>query len=162
MVYENYLKNGYRGYKCEKCDNVGKGEEIAALFVWKGFSVTESAIGGSYSMSQSFYVNKAAIAEYVEENNLELTFGALATGNVSGLSVKPALDGEKVLANEFDNLLHDYFEIKITGISGELAAKKVIFCGYVVVNGELMFLDKEETKSELIGYSYNELIGINA
>ena len=159
MAYENYFEAGYRGYKCDRCEDVNKDEKIDALFTWKGYSYSEVAMGGTFSVTQAFFVNKKAIAEYESEG---FSFGVLATGNANGGAKTPSLDDEKVLSIKFNSIVHDYIEIKVNGITDGYFDANIIFCAYVVDKGEMFYLDNNETKVELTGVSYNNLAGINA
>ena len=86
-----------------------------------------------------------------------------------GKAIITIVDGGKVLSNEFKNLVHDYFEIKVSGISEELFETNIVFCAYVIDNGDVSYLDGEATeidgetvyvgatKKEVCGVAYNDL-----
>ncbi|MBE6674750.1 MAG: leucine-rich repeat domain-containing protein [Ruminococcaceae bacterium] len=165
IVYENYMADGYVGYKCVRCEDVNKDETVGAIFEYKGFSYTEAALGGTYSMAQFFGVNKASLAKYEEATGTTLTFGVIAmankvnAGETAG-TIKPSFDGGKVLYKDFTNDKHNYFEIKVSGISEELKDTKIAFCAYVIENGKMFYLNNGETVEELTGESYSDVVAI--
>ena len=159
IIYDNYLSDGYYGYACENCEYVGsKGQTAPALFVWKGYSRTESAFGGTYSVAQCFYVNKTAVEAYASQEGKVFSFGVLAAGNKDGNEISPELGGN-VQYNEFTSLIHDYFEIKVSGITSEYLNTKLVFCAYVIDDGDMYYLDDNATKTALSGKSYSDING---
>ncbi len=158
IVYDDYFANGYIGHKCERCEDVSKGDSVEAIFEWIGYSSTETAIGGSYSITQGYNVNRVALNAYVEQQGEKFSFGVVAAVNKTDDAIKPDFNGE--FAHKFENLIHDCFEIKITGLVEGHLTTNIIMCAYVLDNGELYFLDNEETKTELTGVSYEEILAM--
>ena len=152
---------------CSACGTKGIViETIAPLFTWKGYSRSEfKDANGNYAVMQCFGVNKEAIEAYERVKGTEISFGVLATVNKAEEgqeieAIKPKPNDEGVLSHNFDNLTHDYFEIKIIGIDGDNIDTKIVFCAYVIENGKMSYLNNNETVEELTGESYNDVVAI--
>ena len=156
--YENYLQTGFKVICCsnEGCKYTTS-ESAPALFIWKGYSRSEGAIGGAYSVAQCFYVNKDAIKTYTDTNKTEFTFGILVAAGTAEGTKAPKLGDDYVISHDLSSIKYDYFEIKVTGIKAEQLATPIIFCAYVIDGESLYYLDGNETKTELSGVSYNDL-----
>ena len=161
IAYENYMVQGSKQYKCERCGDVNNDEKVDALFTWKGYSYSQFAdMNNAFSIVQSYYINKEAIAEYEAEKEITINFGFIATGNKSENGLKPTIGEDKVVSTDLTNLIHDYFDIKISGISDAYIDTKFIFCAYMIIDDTMYYLDAEETKTEVIGVSYNDVVEI--
>ena len=84
MQFNGYMNDITFGSTCKNCTYTGidSSKTIGAIFNYLGFSYTESALGGTYSMAQFFGVNKANLAKYEEAKGTTLTFGVIAMANV--------------------------------------------------------------------------------
>ena len=167
LFYENYMEKGYRGYKCDRCGDINSDQKVAALFVWKGFSVSEQAdANGCYSVTQGFYVDMEAIKAYAAIKT-DFAFGVVASvGKENPISV---VDGAVVAdnnvifapisknANGELSVVHNYFDIKVTGIDENNLSTQIAFNGYVVDGGEVYYLHAGETSETAVGSSYNEV-----
>ena len=152
---------------CQNCGQnaIDNSKTIGAVFKYFGYSYTEAAIGGTYSMAQFFGVDEANLAKYENEIGTTLTFGVIAKANKvsegeTATAIKPSLDGEKVLSKDFTSDKHNYFEIKVSGIKGEQKNVKIVFCAYVIENGKMSYLNNNQTVEELTGESYNDVVAI--
>jgi len=65
---------------CSVCNTVTMSEDIGAMFVDYGYSATEGAINGKYSVSQFYGINKTAIEQY-RKINAEFEFGFVVAAN---------------------------------------------------------------------------------
>ena len=102
-------------------------------------------LGGSYSVTQSFYINKIAINEYEATTGKTIEFGAIVSGNKTGGLVSPSLNSKGSYSTRFDVLPTDYVEVKVSGITtDEHKSANLIFCLYVVDDG-IKYLDNEKT-----------------
>lgn len=168
IAYENYMAEGCKEYKCDRCDDVNGEQKVAALFTWKGYSYSTFAdANGTFSVAQSYYVNKTAIEAYKADTGASFVFGVLATGNAESTvennkTVAPVIGDANVLSHEFTSLIHDYFDIKVSGIGEGKHDTRIVFCAYVIDGGEMSYLDGGETMSELTGLSLNEVKAVNA
>ena len=175
MQFSGYFNDVLFGSTCENkgCEYSGidAAKTISAMFTWKGYSYSEFAdVNGAYSITQCFYANKKSIDKYIKATGNEFTFGVLATGNAGNSAIAPVLGADKVVSKELDKLAHDYFEIKVSGITSERMASKIVFCAYVIDGGNMFYLDgvnvgtaekpvyNGATKTETTGVSYNDLI----
>ena len=61
---------------------------------------------------------------------------------------------------DFTNNRDDYFDIKISGIVEAYVHIKFIFCAYMIVDDTMYYLDSNETKTEIVGVSYNDIVEI--
>ena len=139
---------------CSSCGKVEKEESIAPLFTHLGYSV--STYGDGYAMVQGYYVNKAAVDAY-KCYAPNFKFGVIAAINATEGSVSPKVDDANVIAAPLDNLNHDYFDIKISGIPAEKCDSLVVFCAYVIENDTIYYLDNNVTSLSVTGFSYNQV-----
>lgn len=153
----------------EGCGNtvVDESKTIGAIFTWKGFSVSKFAdANGCYSVTQGFYVDMEAIKAYAAIKT-DFAFGVVASvGKENPISI---VDGAVVAysnvifapisknANGELSVVHNYFDIKVTGIDAGNLDTKIAFNGYVVDGGEIYYLHAGETSETAVGSSYNEV-----
>ena len=152
VKFENYLSNGFKTGTCASCqmENVAeKNGTASSLFENLGYSYI--ADEGKYSITQGFKLNKEMLA-YVSE---DFEFGMVAYVNQTNELVSP-----KDTINSLSvKLTNDYtsFTIKVNGIPEANAATNIIFCGYVIENGKVMYLDNGSTGEALVGQSVEAL-----
>ena len=141
----------------ENCgaSDIDASKTIGALFTWKGYSC--STYGETRSMTQGFGVNKEAIAKYMEYVP-SFEFGLIVAGNTSedNSAFAPALSGDLCIPQ--DKLAHDYFDIKINGISDGYAQRYIVFCVYVTEGEDAYYLDNNITSQNVTGISYEEVV----
>lgn len=157
IVYEDYFAPGYYGTQCERCEDI-KGEgEVAPIFEWIGISCTEAEIGGSYSMVQGYNINRAALSAYKEQKGEDFSFGVIAAVNKTDGAISPDISTE--YAFEFENPIHDSFNIKVTGLTDKdnQLETNIVFCAYVVDKGGVFYLDNGVSVKELTGFSFNKI-----
>ena len=157
IIYEDYFANGYIGFGCERCDDVNKTEAVDPIFSWKGYSCTETAIGGANSITQAYAINRDALDAYKVEKGEAFSFGMVAAVNYTDNSVEVDFSDEKVQKFDLSDLIHDWVEIKVAGLSGEQLSVNIVFCAYVSDNGKTIYLDEGATKTALTGFSYNTI-----
>ena len=168
MQLSNYFEDITFAYVCEKCGEatVDESKTIEALFEDYGYSCTEEAINGMHSMSQFYGVNKANLEKYTEYTGKSFTYGLVASGAKDPLSYENGeLNNTENSFVKFSNsFAHDYFGIKINGIveDKEDAQKDktkvaVVFCAFVVDNGNVFYLDNGETNETVSGKSYADV-----
>ena len=128
---------------------------INAMFTWKGYSC--KTFGETFAMAQGFCIDNEAIAEY-KKYVPSFEFGLIAAGNTTE-------DGKSEFAPDLNSdycfpqgkLAHDYFDIKITGITANNAEKLIVFCAYVKAGDKVCYLDNNSTCQKLTGVSYNDV-----
>lgn len=139
---------------CSICGKVEKEESIAPLFTHLGYSV--STYGDGYAMVQGYYVNKAAVDAY-KYYAPNFKFGVIAANNATEGSIAPKVDDANAIAAPLDNLNHDYFDIKISGIPVDKCDSLLVFCAYVIESDVMYYLDNNVTSTSVTGFSYNQV-----
>lgn len=156
IVYESFLKDGYVGNKCERCDDVSQGEKADAIFMYYGFSVSTYETKDGYSMTQGFGVNRESLEKYEKSTGKSIEFGVVASGNKSGKAINP-FENEKVLAHSFKNDKHTYFEIKVSHITESTLDATIIFCLYARDGENVVFINDGTQSNAVLGNSYTEI-----
>lgn len=159
MEFESYFEDIKFSSVCKNgCGKIVYNEEktISALFTYKGY--TASTYGNTFSVAQSFAINNDAIAKYMEYVP-DFEYGLVAKGNLSGEEIAPELSGDLCIPQ--NKIAHDYFDIKVSGITDEHTDSNIIFCAYVKAQGKVKYLDNGKTVEKLTGISYNDVIELN-
>lgn len=160
--------NGYgsKGMLTYSCTNYGcthkTTEELPALFTCLGYSYTEAPIGGSYSMSQFFRVNDDAVEAYKAYTGKGFEFGIVASSVANPFAQEnyDELVAAGKIVTESARIAHDYFGVRISGITEGYTDTAVVFCAYVKDGDNVYYLDNEQTVTEITGKSYNQVIEI--
>lgn len=157
IAYENYFEMGFETIVCAECEATKNNDAATAqaLFVWKGYSV--STFGETLSMTQGFVINGMAL-EAFKNASPDFEFGLIAAGNKTNEAISPDLSGD--LCIQQGKIAHDYFDIKITGITQEHMDSRIIFCAYVKVGDKVYYLDNNATSEAVTGFSYNEVLAM--
>lgn len=152
IIADDYFKEIIFGNSCTLCksDIIDTSKTIAPLFIWKGYTV--STYGDTYSMAQGFFVNNEAVEAY-KKYVPDFEFGLIATGNKGGVAIAPELNGDACISQ--NKIAHDYFDIKISGITDEYADSNIIFCVYVKAQNKVLYLDNNSTSEKVTGITYN-------
>ena len=133
---------------------------IAPIFKYLGYSCTESPIGGVHSVTQSYAIDKDALAKY-REINPDFTYGFVASGVANPLAPENSqlIEQGKIVVVPSSFVAHAYFAIKINGIpdADEFKTKALIFCLFVEDNGTY-YLDGGVTSENVSGITYNEVL----
>ena len=127
-----------------------------AIFTYYGYSCTEEAIGGAYSMSQFYGVDKDALYAYTSLTGNTFTFGLIASGVANPFEY---VEGEltvadKAVVKDSETFAHDFFGVKINGMTEANLKTAIVFCAYVIDNGEVFYLDNDTTVTEITGINY--------
>lgn len=142
---------------CDACLKCGSADSIvdtvAPLFTWKGYSV--STFGEAHSMTQGYEINWEAIEAY-KKYVPSFEFGLIAAGNTSGKEFAPKLEGDLCIPQ--NKIAHDYFDIKVNGITDEYVNSVIVFCAYVKAGDMVYYLDNNTTANTVTGISYSEII----
>ena len=145
---------GYAGYDESKT--------ISALFVDYGYSVTESAINGKYSMSQFYGINKEAIDKYREiSDSFEFGLVVAASADPFGAIDRGELDASKVYVAKEELFVCDYVSVSISGISEGTMDRAALFCIFVRDNGAIKYLDDGKTSDSVTMKSYSDILANN-
>ena len=139
----------------EECKAQAVKDTIAPLFTYRGYSYTEEAIGGTYSMTQCFTVNREALDAYLIINP-EFEYGVVASGYNNPLD--ESVDQNKVIKWNGEKFQFNHFQIKVSGITEEKMNTAVVFCAYVIDGGKTYYLSNNETSEDVAGVTYNSLL----
>ena len=156
IAYIDFLAKGEHSYACARCKEVCT-EETEAMFECKGYSV--STFGDTLSMTQGFLVNRDALKEY-KKYAPDFEFGLIIAGNKSenGAAFAPELSGDLCVPQS--HIAHNYFDIKITGITSDFTDKLVVFCAFVKNGEKVYYLDNYTTSEAVTGISYNAVLAL--
>ena len=142
----------------EDCGNKIFDDEraIGALFNYLGYSYTEVAINGCYSVSQFYGINNENVARYEAEIDGEIELG-IVVASVDN-PVGSEFEGtSKVLLAPMNALIHNYFGVKVSGITEEHTASGVVFCAYVTEGNTVYYLDGGNTETTVTRKSYADI-----
>ena len=163
-IYISFGDNGYFSASnvtesCSVCKTVTINEDIAAMFVDYGYSVTEAPINGAYSMSQFYGINREAIEQY-RAYSQEFAFGFVvaASADPFGALANGELSADKMFVTTEDLFAYDYVSVRISGISDAIKDKAVAFCMFVNDGEDIYYLDGGETVDAVAMKSYADLI----
>lgn len=162
ISYSNYFENGYYVSPCAVCAEICLENEASAgpIFRYMGYSCTEKAIGGTYSMAQCYGAYDEMLKEYKGYNG-DFEFGLVASSvaNPFAEENKGLVNEGKVVICDGSSFVNSYFEIKIRGIKDTdgFKNKAIVFCLYVN-DGEAFYLDNGKTSSTVMGITYNSVL----
>lgn len=159
ITYTDYFQMGYKTNKCE-CGAEKSADEATemALFIDYGYSATEEAINGKYSMVQVYGINDTAYKAYVEAGNtLEYGLVVSVVNNPLDESQSDLIATNKTYIAKQSFIAHDYFEIGIVGIGEGQTDVRLTFCAYVIDNGEVFYLDGGKTLTEATQKCYDDI-----
>ncbi len=148
------------------CTRSGCGESvvtstIAPIFTYQGYSCTEVAINGKYSMSQFFKLDDNALAQYIEKTGTTFEYGLVASVSANPLAAENEgliASGKTIIAPS-SSFAHDLFGIGLNGITTEQQKATLLsFCAYVVDGGEVFYLDNGETVKTVSQKSFNDVL----
>ena len=150
------------------CTRSGCGESvvtstIAPIFTYQGYSCTEVAINGKYSMSQFFKLDDNALAQYIEKTGTTFEYGLVASVSANPLAQENEgliASGKTIIAPS-SSFAHDLFGIGLNGITTEQQKATLLsFCAYVVDGGEVYYLDNGETVKTVSQKSFNDVLNL--
>lgn len=143
------------------CDCTVVTRTIDPIFTDCGFSYTEEAINGSFSMSQFYKLDKKALEAYINETNTSFDFGVVAStvDDPFAEENKELIDLNKTHIAQSKFIAFDYFCIGVTGITtSEHMEKALTFCVFVNDNGSIFYLNGGKTETTVSMKSYYDLI----
>ncbi len=143
-VKVSYTEMMYRICQCDICKTVSSVDDIGTLFVIQGYSSTTGAI------MQGFKINNDAIENYNKYLKAPIKYGILAaSGNITNLNVD-ATFVNGVVSVDFTNRSYDIMEMKIYGITSATKDTALYCCGYVIVDGEIIYMDYGMTENDVL------------
>jgi hypothetical protein len=155
VKFASVCTNGYG------CTYAGVNEEmtIGAMFVYLGYSYTETAINGAYSMSQFYGINKENIAKYATATGNEVVYGFVISSIENPIGNENANENNVILS-ESGYFAYDYASVKITGITENNTDKGIVFCMYVIDGDTVSYLDGGVTSENVACKSYDDVIAL--
>ncbi len=144
----------------EGCGNTVITKTIDPIFTDCGYSFTEEAINGSYSMSQFYKINNEALEAYLAETNSSFEYGLLVSTVDNPLSEEneELIELGKTYIAESKFVAFEYFGIGIKGITtDDQKGVALTFCAYVNDNGKIFYLNGGETEAVATMKSFNDL-----
>lgn len=152
--YDNYFEMGKCTGTCKYCgtETAETNPSLPAFITSKGFSTFND--NGVYSVTQGFTINKDVAAYFGED----FDYGILATVNAGATEIAPKLEDQNVV---FASLCGSGFvatSIKLTNITN--LEQKVVYCMYVKLGDNLVYLNNGTTSDTTAGLSYNDVESI--
>ncbi|MBQ7906403.1 MAG: leucine-rich repeat protein [Clostridia bacterium] len=164
IKYENgYLEIGYVYHKCTACDVEsftveGSSEyQCPALFVNYGYAYNAD------SVLQGYAVNRDALSAYQTYAGKIVNYGLLAASSSRVGAVDKLFDENGQIIDGVahvsynDREQYDLFEMKISGLSDEYKDLGLYVCAYVIVDGNVTYLNNGVEAETTKTISYNEL-----
>ena len=150
-----FLSSAVAAKACANCTFNVDPVNLDALFVCLGYSTN-----GSGSFVQGYKINKDEIDAYASILG-EITFGVVAAGDareekVEGVDV---LSLENKITHDLSKANHDYFEIKITGITEELYDAYLFVCAYVTAGENCYYINNGAVGTTATSTTYNQVLG---
>ena len=170
IVYENYMAQGHKEYKCDRCGDVNTDEKAPKLFVCLGYSAP--TYGNNVGITIGYTVNSKAVTEYETLTGSTIKYGVFAVAKEK-LGENDIFDENGTVANgvinaEITNYDFAVFNIKVVGFTDEQKSAKLAMGAYVAVtdeNGTEYSYLQDNTKGELNGkyffVSYNDILGLS-
>ena len=162
---DGYIALGTKLYFCALCNEatVEEAEPTAdKILTSYGYSVSTY---GAFSVVQSYGIDHEAYNEYISFNP-DFRIGTVASGNLAGELIQPlkvengAVVGasDKVIVGNFDVMTHEYFEIRVKGISESIMDVSIVFCAYIYDGEKIVYIESGETVDSVKGCTYNSLV----
>ncbi len=155
------------GDRCTRngCGNAVVTKTIDAIFVDRGYSCTEKAINGVYSVSQFYEINKTAYDAYVLETGYAFEYGFVVSVSDDPMNEENGslIDEGKTFITESKFFQFDYFSISVTGFTDgtegtkDTRDSKLSFCLFVKDGEKLSYLDGGKTVDKITQKSYNDV-----
>ena len=150
-----YFSSACAVESCSVCQTKTIDETIAAIFEWRGYSV--STYGETRSITQGFGINREALEAY-KVYVPSFDFGIFATVNKTGGEYAPSLDDADVVVVKFDRSANDLIDVKVTGIPLDKTDALIVLCAYATEEGNVYYLDGGKTGETVTGVSYNDIV----
>lgn len=157
---DGYLGTTVATNKCSVCNTVIAEEAIDPLFATLGYSYNEAEAG----FTQHFAIDRDAVARYEELTGKEVKFGGVvalrsAIGDVDPIDNKGNPISSAVKSFDFKGTNYDIFDVMLNGIPKEYLLNTEIICtAYVIVDGEISYIENGEMEQESVGNTYYDVV----
>ena len=136
---------------------VDHSKTIGAMFTYLGYSYTEKAINGTYSMSQFYGIDRENIDKYEAAIGYKIGYGFVVSILENPIGNENATANNVIVA-ESNTFKLDYADIKVSGITEENTGKGLVFCMYVADGEEVYYLDGGVTSENVATKSYLDIV----
>ncbi|MBQ7788460.1 MAG: leucine-rich repeat protein [Clostridia bacterium] len=157
FVDNNFLANGIKTVCCDNCTQVSTEEEATfpALFISYGYS--HAYENGKGALMQSVGINKEAFQQYKALNpEMSISYGVVAASGANPIIYTAGSFIDKAVVVDFTNRFYDIMEIKIYGISEATAQTELYCCGYIIIDGEITYIDNGALSDTAQTKSYSD------
>ena len=153
IKFAGVCTNGGCGYS-----GIDESLTIGAIFDDCGYSVTEKPINGKLSMIQCYKRNQEAYDKYVALRD-SFEFGVVVSIVADPLNPENSdlVESKQTYIAKQSFIAHDYFDVGVSGISENQTGVSLVFCAYVIDNGEYYYLDGGETVRVATAKSHADL-----
>lgn len=155
---EKYVSSCTVVKSCSDCGYVANTTNVGKIIDWLGYSVPEEIAGETVGISQSFFIDKSALAQYEAAIEGKIDYGVVAANGTNSEPVS-VLEGKGVGNGSFviSMVGVDCFEIKIGGIGADNFDTAVIFNAYVVIGAKVYYISGDKTTTTPVALSYNQI-----
>ncbi len=157
FVDNNFLANGIKTVCCDNCTQTSTEEEATfpALFISYGYS--HAYENGKGALMQSVGINKEAFQKYKALNpEMSISYGVVAASGANPTIYTGGSFIDKAVVVDFTNRLYDIMEMKIYGISETTAQTQLYCCGYIIIDGDITYIDNGALSDTAQTKSYSD------
>lgn len=168
ISFNSYFEAITVGDYCTRdgCGSMVVTQTIDAIFVDRGYSCTEAAINGVYSVSQFYEINRAACEAYALATGTVIEYGFVVSISNDPLNAENSglITAGKTYVTGSNLFKYDFVGVNVTGITdGENGTKNTLesaltFCMYVKDGGKIFYLDGGKTVSVVEQKSYSDIL----
>jgi len=150
---EELLSSAIKSKACSKCIFKVDRTDLEPLFECLGYSTN-----GAGGIVQGFCMNTTDLAEY------EAVLGKISYGVIAAVDMRAEAERtegvdvfalEKYLSHDLSNSKYNYFDIRVNGITEELADQYLFFCAYVKYGEECVYVNDGACGKTATSTTYN-------
>lgn len=164
MSFTSYFEPATIGDRCTRsgCGNMVVARTIDAIFTDLGYSCTEFAINGVYSVSQFYEIDKGAYTAYIAETGLPFEYGVVVSVSSDPLNPENSdlIDEKKTLITSENFFKYDYISINVSGFTESTFGNAFTFCMFVKDGEKISYLDDGKTVDTVVQKSYNDILAM--
>ena len=163
IIYENgFDKAGTEIVRCIICGIVESGDEVEALYVFIGYSISECGVSG---IAVGYEVNGNAITKYEEATGKTLEIGVVFAG-YDNLKGKQPLDENgnavslevgRVIKADLSVFNYQLYDFVLTDIDDSLKDVSLVIAAYIYDGEGVEYLQENGASDRVVGVSYNEV-----
>ena len=153
----DYFVGAFFAVSCQNCicSVVDGSMTIGPMFIDYGYSVTEFAINGVYSMSQLYSIDQDNIKAFEASTGETLEYGVVASISADPFGEEGALENSYVLEQKY--LPFNHTLVITSGFTSENANKLLTSCVFVKLGDKVSYLDGGKTFNKVEQKTYNEI-----